>query len=185
MNIRDVELPGVLLFEPVVYADDRGFFLETFREEHLTDFAEPLHFVQENHSRSKQGVLRGLHYQVNRPQGKLVRVLRGAVFDVAVDLRSGSPTFGRSFGVILDDISHHQLFVPPGFAHGFLVLSEVADVAYKCTSYYDPDSEGGIRWNDEALGIEWPLDLLKGTEIQLSSRDRNWPTLAEQQNLPS
>lgn len=168
-------LPEVLIIEPKVFGDERGFFLETFHVKHLAEAGLNVEFVQDNQSRSGRGVLRGLHYQLLQPQGKLVRVSRGEVFDVAVDVRLGSPTFGQWFGCILDDKTHRQLYVPPGFAHGFCVLSDVADFVYKCTDYYHPQSEQGIAWDDPALGIEWPL-----RDVQLSEKDRQHPRLEEQ-----
>lgn len=175
MNIIETELPGVLIIEPKSFGDARGFFLETYSEQRYRDAGLSVRFVQDNHSRSRRGVLRGLHYQLVQPQGKLVGVTRGEVFDVAVDVRRGSPTFGHWAGVILDDRSHRQFYVPPGFAHGFCVLSDEADFVYKCTDYYHPPSEQGIIWNDPAIGIEWPL-----TEVSLSDKDGRYPTLAEQ-----
>ncbi len=156
MIIHQTPLPGLLLIEPKVFGDARGFFLETYREERLAAFSVPA-FVQDNHSRSARGVLRGLHYQLGRPQGKLVMVARGAVFDVAVDIRKGSKTFGQWYGVELNEENHLQLYVPPGFAHGFCVLSDMADFLYKCTQYYAPKTERGIIWNDPDIGIDWPL----------------------------
>jgi dTDP-4-dehydrorhamnose 3,5-epimerase len=157
MDIKETPLPGVILLEPKVFGDSRGFFLETFREDELHHGYIEKRFVQDNHSRSKRGVLRGLHYQLEQPQGKLVRVANGQVYDVAVDVRYGSPNFGRSFGTVLDDTSLRMMYIPPGFAHGFAVLSEYADFLYKCTDYYHPQSEQGILWNDPDIGIEWPL----------------------------
>lgn len=156
MVIHQTPLPGLLLIEPKVFGDARGFFLETYREERLAKFNVPA-FVQDNHSRSARGVLRGLHYQLGRPQGKLVMAARGAVFDVAVDIRKGSKTFGQWYGVELNEENHLQLYVPPGFAHGFCVLSDMADFLYKCTRYYAPETERGIIWNDPDIGIDWPL----------------------------
>lgn len=182
MKIVETGLPGVLIFEPKVFGDARGFFVETFREEWLKQAGLAVPFVQDNHSRSRKGVLRGLHYQLEHMQGKLVRSARGTVFDVAVDVRRGSPHFGKWTGVILDDISHRQFYVPPGFAHGFCVLSEEADFHYKCTDYYHPQSEAGILWNDPALGIEWP-DI--GQDFLLSEKDRALPPLALQTRLPT
>ncbi|NJN46273.1 MAG: dTDP-4-dehydrorhamnose 3,5-epimerase [Candidatus Competibacteraceae bacterium] len=156
MNVIATELPGVLILEPRVFGDHRGFFLETYHRARYQQAGVAETFVQDNHSRSRRGVLRGLHYQLVQPQGKLVAVTRGTVFDVAVDIRRGSPTFGRWAGVTLDDDNHRQFYVPPGFAHGFCVLSDEADFVYKCTDYYHPDSEHGIAWNDPAIGIAWP-----------------------------
>ena len=177
MKVIETELPGVLILEPRVFGDPRGFFLETLREATLEDAGIEADFVQHNHSRSRRGVLRGLHYQHVNPQGKLVRAARGRVFDVAVDIREGSPDFGRWVGVELDDVEHRQLWIPPGFAHGFCVLSDEADFVYACTTYYDPASDTGIRWNDPAIGIEWP-DM--GVAPLLSDKDRRMPLLAEQ-----
>lgn len=174
MNIIQTPLPGVVLFEPRVFADERGFFVETFRETWLAEAGHHVRFVQDNHSRSRRGVLRGLHYQLNEPQGKLVRVARGRVFDVAVDIRHGSPHFGRWYGVLLDDVHHRMLYVPPGFAHGFLVLSDEADFVYKCTAYYDAPSDRGIAWDDPDLAIDWPLADLT---LQISAKDAHHPRL--------
>lgn len=173
MTIHQTPLSGVLLIEPKVFGDVRGFFLETFRAERLAEFGIPA-FVQDNHSRSAHGVLRGLHYQLQRPQGKLVMVTRGAVFDVAVDIRNGSSTFGQWYGAELSDANHHQLYIPPGFAHGFCVLSEDADFLYKCTDYYAPETERAIIWNDPDVNIVWPLP-----EPRLSSKDSRAPRLRD------
>ena len=180
MNITETDLPGVHLIEPDVYGDERGFFLETFRRDEFDDIDRSVQFVQHNQSRSQRGVLRGLHYQLVQPQGKLVRCSRGAIFDVAVDIRPGSPTFGQWTGARLDDDRHRQLYVPPDFAHGFLVLSKTADVVYKCTDYYHPDSEAGIAWDDRDIGIDWPTDELDADEPTLSDKDRALPALADQ-----
>lgn len=169
MKIVETSLPGVLLLEPKVFGDARGFFIETWRESLLQQAGIDIRFVQDNHSRSQRGVLRGLHYQLVQPQGKLVRVSRGAVYDVAVDVRIGSPHFGQAFGAILDDVDHRMMYVPPGFAHGFCVLSDVADFLYKCTDYYHPASEQGIAWNDPDIGIAWP-DM--GMAPTLSAKDQ-------------
>lgn len=177
-------LPGVQRFEPRVYGDERGFFLETFRRQALEKANIDAEFVQHNHSRSRRGVVRGLHYQLVQPQGKLVRCARGRIFDVAVDIRRGSASFGQWFGTILDDHRHHQLYIPADFAHGFMVLSEVADVIYKCTDYYHPDSEAGIAWNDPDIGIEWPLEQLGEADPIVSDKDAAHPRLADQTNLP-
>lgn len=177
MNIVETALPGVLLIEPKVFGDARGFFVETFRANALRDAGLDVAFVQDNQSRSRRGVLRGLHYQLVQPQGKLVRVSSGSVFDVAVDVRVGSPHFGQWFGAVLDDVTHRQMYVPPGFAHGFVVLSEIADFVYKCTDYYHPASEQGIAWNDPGVGIAWPL---QGIEPMLSAKDLANPRLQDQ-----
>lgn len=175
MKVTPTRLPRVLLIEPTVHGDERGFFLETFQaERYLAKAGIASSFVQDNQSRSRRGVLRGLHLQTVRPQGKLVRVARGEVFDVAVDVDPKSATFGRWVGSVLSDANHHQLWIPPGYAHGYLVLSDVADFEYKCTDYYDPKSETGVLWNDPELGIDWPI-----AEPTLSPKDRGLPTLAE------
>jgi dTDP-4-dehydrorhamnose 3,5-epimerase len=175
MNIIATNLPGVLVIEPKVFGDHRGFFLETYRDRVLAEAGVDRAFVQDNHSRSGRGVLRGLHYQLLQPQGKLVRVARGKVFDVAVDVRIGSPYFGQWYGTILDDESLRMMYIPPDFAHGFVVLSETADFLYKCTDYYHPQSEQGILWNDPEIGIDWPID-----DVSLSEKDRKNPSLAQQ-----
>jgi len=175
MNIIKTKLPGVLIIEPQVFGDHRGFFLETYRADDLREAGIAESFVQDNHSRSQKGVLRGLHYQLTQPQGKLVRVSRGKVFDVAVDVRPGSSTCGQWTSVILDDETHRMFYVPPGFAHGFCVLSDEADFTYKCTDYYHPQSEQGIAWNDPDIGIEWPK-----MDYTLSEKDTQNPKLSEQ-----
>ena len=157
MRVIDTKLAGVKIIEPRVFGDARGFFLETFQADRYAEHGMTLPFVQDNHSRSGKGVLRGLHFQKTKPQGKLVRVVRGEVFDVAVDVRPGSPTFGQWEGVVLSDDNKRQYWIPPGLAHGFVVLSESADFEYKCTDYYDPSDEGCLLWNDPAVGIEWPV----------------------------
>ena len=181
MKVIETRLPGVLLLEPKVFGDARGFFMETWQAARYHEAGMPERFVQDNHSRSRRGVLRGLHYQLVQPQGKLVWVTRGAVFDVAVDIRRGSPAFGRWFGCVLDDVDHRQLYVPPGFAHGFCVLSEEADFFYKCTDYYHPPSERGIAWNDPEIGIDWPL-----RDVSLSGKDQQNRQLSAQadEDLP-
>ena len=148
---------GPVLLEPTVHGDARGFFMETFRQNDFEAHCGPYTFVQDNHSKSRRHVLRGLHYQLQQPQGKLVRVLCGQVYDVAVDLRASSPTFGCSYAALLDANNRHMLWVPPGFAHGFLVLSEEAEFAYKCTSYYAPEDEHCLRWDDPHPAIDWPV----------------------------
>lgn len=182
MNVVQTSLPGVLILEPRVFGDARGFFLESWNER---AFAQATglgaHFVQDNHSRSRRGVLRGLHYQVRQPQGKLVRVVSGAIFDVAVDLRRSSPHFGRWFGVELSADNHRQLWVPPGFGHGFVVLSESADVLYKTTDYYAPEHERSLLWNDSGVGVAWPLG---GSEPVLSAKDAAGLPLAQCEVYP-
>ena len=174
MNVVETALPGVLIIEPKAFGDHRGFFLETFQVERYRDAGITLPFVQDNHSRSQRGVLRGLHFQKTRPQGKLVSVSRGAVYDVAVDIDPASATYGQFVGVELNDDNHRQLWIPPGYAHGFCVLSEVADYQYKCTDFYFPADEGGLLWNDPDVGIPWPI-----TEPQLSAKDANNPRLRD------
>ena len=159
MNVIKTKLDGCVIIEPKVFGDERGFFLETFQaERYASEAGITLPFVQDNHSRSSKSVLRGLHFQKTKPQGKLVRVVRGQVYDVAVDIRKGSPTYGQWEGLILSEENKTQLWVPPGFAHGFVVLSDTADFEYKCTDYYDPSDEGSILWNDSDLDIPWPID---------------------------
>lgn len=156
MAIRETALPGVLLLEPRIFRDERGFFIETFSTREIEGSDIPKDFVQDNHSRSSRGVLRGLHYQLHNPQGKLVHVARGSVFDVAVDIRVGSPNFGKWFGTELNDENLCSLWIPPGFAHGFYALSEIADVIYKCTRLYEGSDDRGVAWNDPFIGIKWP-----------------------------
>lgn len=159
MKVIETSIADVVIIEPKVFGDERGFFLETFQEEKYREAANiDLRFVQDNHSRSGKGVLRGLHFQKTKPQGKLVRVVQGDVFDVAVDIRPGSDTFGQWAGVHLSGENKRQFWIPPGMAHGFVVLSEVADFEYKCTDYYDPSDEGSLIWNDPDIGIDWPLE---------------------------
>jgi dTDP-4-dehydrorhamnose 3,5-epimerase len=159
MRVIDTDINDVKIIEPKVFGDERGFFLETFQARRYQESAGiKLSFVQDNYSRSTKGVLRGLHFQKNKAQGKLVRVVRGEVFDVAVDIRTNSPTFGRWVSVILSEENKRQFWIPPGFAHGFVVLSDSADFEYKCTDYYDPSDEGCLVWNDPTLAITWPLD---------------------------
>jgi dTDP-4-dehydrorhamnose 3,5-epimerase len=172
--VTETALDGVLLIEPVVHGDERGFFLESFRVDTLAEAGVELEFVQDNHSRSRHGIVRGMHFQLG--QAKLVRAVRGAILDVACDIRSGSPTFGQWVAYRLDDENHRQLLVPSGFAHGFCVLSEVADVVYKTSAYYDPSAEGGFRFDDPDVGIDWP----GGAErLVASQRDRDAATLGQ------
>lgn len=169
MKIIPTKLDGCVIIEPLIFGDERGFFLETFQENRYRELAGiNFPFVQDNHSKSSRGVLRGLHFQTSKPQGKLVRVVRGEVFDVAVDIRSDSLTFGKWEGVFLSEQNKRQFWVPPGFAHGFVVCSETADFEYKCTDYYDPLDERSILWNDPDIGICWPLN-----DPNLSQRDRD------------
>ncbi len=174
MKVTQTRLPGVILLEPALHTDPRGFFVESFHEDRYSDAGIPARFVQDNHSHSSRGVLRGLHFQHQRPQGKLVWVVSGKVYDAVVDVRHGSPTFGCWEGVILDSNHYHQLYIPPGFAHGFCVLSEAADFVYKCTQYYDADDDAGIAWDDPDIGIEWPI-----ATPSLSDKDRRHPRLHE------
>ena len=177
MKATPTAIPEVLIIEPKVFGDARGFFYESFNGKAFDEaVGRHVEFVQDNHSRSAKGVLRGLHYQIQQPQGKLVRVVRGAVFDVAVDIRKSSPTFGQWVGVELSEDNHRQLWVPAGFAHGFLVLSDSADFLYKTTDYYAPAHERCIAWNDPAIGIAWPLD---GARPQLSAKDQAGVALAQ------
>ncbi len=177
MKITPTAVPDVKIIEPRVLGDARGYFMETWRESLFREAGIDAPFCQDNQSSSARGVLRGLHYQVRRPQGKLVRVIRGRVFDVAVDLRRSSPTFGRWAGAELSDENHRQLWVPPGFGHGFYVLSDLAEFVYKCTDYYAPEHERVIRWDDPDLGITWPL--LPGVETVLSDKDRAGAAFAD------
>lgn len=174
MNIIRTKLAGAIIIEPKVFGDHRGFFLETYQRDRYIEADISLDFIQDNHSRSSKGVLRGLHFQKTKPQGKLVRVVRGEVFDVVVDIREGSPTFGQWEGVLLNEENKRQFYVPPGFAHGFVTLSDTADFEYKCTDYYDPSDEGAIRWNDPEIGIEWPV-----VYPQLSDKDACAPLLKD------
>lgn len=175
MQVIDTKISDVKIIQPKVFGDERGFFLETFEKKRYQDMLNiDLDFVQDNHSRSKKGVLRGLHFQTQNPQGKLVRVVRGEVFDVAVDIRVTSPTYGKWVGVILSEENKTQFWIPPGLAHGFLVLSEFADFEYKCTNYYSPSSEACLIWNDPTVGINWP-----DGEFLLSDKDKLGKRLEE------
>ena len=174
MKVTNTDLPGVLLVEPDVFKDDRGYFLETYHAQRYEQSGIPARFVQDNFSSSKGGVLRGMHYQIGRPQAKLVQVLQGEVFDVAVDIRIGSPSFGKWVGYRLSAQNARQLYIPEGFAHGFYVLSDVASFLYKCTDFYAPKGERGIRWDDPEVGIDWP----RGERI-LAPRDAGFPLLRD------
>ncbi len=178
-NFIKTGIDGMFVVEPTVFEDNRGYFMETFQEKDFQDAGYNLKFVQDNQSKSTKGVLRGLHLQVNHPQGKLVRVIKGKVFDVGVDLRANSPTYGKWYGEILSEDNKKQLYIPPKFAHGFLVLSDEAEFLYKCTEFYHGDDESGIMWNDEDIGIKWPLDDID--EVILSDKDKEWKTLKESQ----
>lgn len=182
MNIVTTNIPDVLIFEPRVFGDDRGFFFESFNERAFNEATgRQVTFVQDNHSRSQRGVLRGLHYQIQNPQGKLVRVATGEVLDIAVDIRRGSPTFGHCVTVLLSEENKRQLWIPEGFAHGFVVLSETADFLYKTTDYYNPAAERCIAWNDPTLAIDWQLD---GLEPRLSAKDQQGKALADADLFP-
>lgn len=180
MKAIETALPEVLLLEPKVFGDARGFFLESWNRKTFAELGLDLDFVQDNHSRSARGVLRGIHYQLRQPQGKLVRVVSGAVFDVAVDLRRASPRFGKWVGYELSAENQRMMWVPPGFGHGFLVLSERADFLYKTTAYYAPEWDRGVRWDDPAIGIQWPLDAAP----QLSAKDQIQPFLQDAEVYP-
>jgi len=180
MRVQTLDLPEVLLIEPRVFEDERGFFFESYHASRYQDTGISGSFVQDNHARSAAGTLRGLHFQSQTPQGKLVRALRGAIFDVAVDIRVGSPDFGRWVGVELSESNRHQLWVPPGFAHGYCVTHAPAEVAYKCTALYDPDDQCGIAWDDADIGIRWPIE-----DPLLSAKDRELlPLAATRADLP-
>jgi len=174
MKIIETKLPGVLIIEPKVFGDVRGFFKEAFQVQRYREAGIEHEFVQDNHSRSQKGVLRGLHFQITKPQGKLVSCSQGAVFDVAVDIDPLSTSFGYYVGIELTEDNHRQFWVPPGYAHGFCVLTDTADFQYKCTDYYDPSDEGGLIWNDLDVAIEWPID-----QPLLSDKDATLPTLKE------
>lgn len=175
MKIIDTQIDDVKLIEPIIFGDERGFFMETFRDQWFQENIAKCTFVQENHSKSVKGVLRGLHYQTKQTQGKLVRVISGKVFDVAVDLRKNSPTFGKWVGEVLSAENKRQLWVPEGFAHGFYVLSDIAEFVYKCTDYYCPEAEHSLIWNDETVNIAWPLQ----GEPNLSNKDLHGKMLNE------
>ena len=175
-TFEKTSIEGVYVIEPTVFGDNRGYFMETYQANEFKAAGIDYNFVQDNQSKSKKGVLRGLHFQYTKPQGKLVRVIKGEVFDVAVDLRKDSKTYGKWEGVILSEENKKQFFIPEGFAHGFLVLSDEAEFTYKCTEFYDGDDEGGILWNDPEIGIDWPIDNL---EIILSPKDEQWKTMSE------
>jgi dTDP-4-dehydrorhamnose 3,5-epimerase len=175
MKVIKTKLPGVVIIEPKVFGDHRGFFLESYHtERYAAEAGIELSFVQDNHSRSSKGVLRGLHYQISKPQGKLVRVVRGEVLDVALDINPQSSTYGEYEAVLLSEDNYRQFWVPPGYAHGFVVLSDIADFEYKCTDFYDPSDEGGVIWNDPQVGIDWQCDNPK-----LSDKDLKLPTLSQ------
>lgn len=176
-NFLETEIEGLYIIETEVFEDNRGYFMETYNYNDFRAAGLDMVFVQDNQSKSKKGVLRGLHFQKKHPQGKLVRVIKGEVFDVAVDLRKSSKTFGKWAGVTLSEKNKKQFYIPEGFAHGFLVLSDEAEFCYKCTDFYHPDDEGGIIWNDPDIRIEWPMDGIE--EIILSEKDKMWPRLKD------
>ncbi|WP_295722217.1 dTDP-4-dehydrorhamnose 3,5-epimerase [uncultured Methanobrevibacter sp.] len=178
-KINKLDIEGVFTVEPTVFGDERGYFMETYNENDFKAEGINLRFVQDNQSKSSKGVLRGLHFQYTQPQGKLVRVIKGSVFDVAVDLRKNSPTYGKWVGEVLTEENNKQLFIPEGFAHGFLVLSDVAEFVYKCTDFYNPDDEGGILYNDSDIGIDWPIDEVGEENLLLSEKDLNWKPLKD------
>lgn len=185
IKVTKCPIEGLYVIEPTVHTDDRGYFMETYNFNDMKEHGLGMIFVQDNHSKSTKGVLRGLHYQINHPQGKLVRVIKGKVFDVAVDIRKDSPSFGKWFGVELSEENKLQFYISPGFAHGFLVLSDEAEFCYKCTDFYHPGDEGGIIWNDNDICIEWPdTDIANkclndGTKLIFSKKDENWKPLEE------
>ena len=177
IQVSKCNIEGMFVIEPTVFVDDRGYFMETYNQRDMEEAGLNMTFVQDNQSKSKQGVLRGLHYQIAHPQGKLVRVIHGEVFDVGVDLRPGSPTFGKWHGELLTADNIKQLYIPEGFAHGFYVLSEEAEFCYKCTDFYHSGDEGGIRWDDPDIGVDWPL--LAETPVLLSEKDQHQPYFKE------
>ena len=175
----DTSIDGLCIIEPKVYGDNRGYFMETYSKADFEEVGLNYDFVQDNQSKSSKGVLRGLHFQYTQPQGKLVRVIKGAVFDVAVDLRKNSQTYGKWVGEILTEENKKQLYIPEGFAHGFLVLSDIAEFVYKCTAFYNQDDEGGIIYNDSDIAIDWPIDKVGEENLLLSEKDLNWKTLKD------
>ena len=192
ITVTKTHIDGLVVIEPKVFGDNRGYFMETYNQNDMAEAGLNMVFVQDNQSMSTKGVLRGLHYQKKFPQGKLVRAIKGRVFDVAVDLREGSETYGQWYGVELSDENKKQFYIPEGFAHGFLVLSDTAEFCYKCTDFYHPEDEGGLAWNDPLIGIEWPelmgeyngtasaegYALADGTALNMSEKDQKWSCLA-------
>ena len=172
IKVTPCDIKGLYVIEPTVFKDERGYFMETYNQNDFHEAGLDMVFVQDNQSMSVKGVLRGLHYQKQYPQGKLVRAVRGTVFDVAVDLRTGSETYGKWFGVVLSAENKKQFYIPEGFAHGFLVLSDIAEFCYKCTDFYHPGDEGGMAWNDPEIGVEWPIE--EGMELIISEKDQKW-----------
>ena len=193
IKVTKAPIEGLCVIEPAVFGDSRGYFMETYNQKDMQEAGLDLVFVQDNQSMSSKGVLRGMHFQKEHPQGKLVRVIKGRVFDVAVDLRPGSETYGKWFGIELTEENKKQFYISKGFAHGFLVLSDTAEICYKCTDFYHPEDEGGLAWNDPEIGIEWPeltgeyagsasadgYALADGTELKLSEKDQKWGGLKE------
>ena len=177
ITVTPCDIEGLYVIEPTVFKDDRGYFVETYNQNDMKEAGLDMVFVQDNQSMSTRGVLRGLHFQKQFPQGKLVRVVRGKVFDVAVDLRSDSKTYGKWFGVELSAENMKQFYIPEGFAHGFLVLSDEAEFCYKCTDFYHPGDEGGLAWNDPEIGVEWPLE--EGVDLIISEKDQKWKGLKD------
>lgn len=177
ITVTKCEIEGLCVIEPTVFKDERGFFMETYNQQDFKEAGLDMKFVQDNQSMSTKGVLRGLHFQKQYPQGKLVRVIRGAVFDVAVDLRKSSKTFGKWFGVELSAENKKQFYIPEGFAHGFLVLSDEAEFVYKCTDFYHPNDEGGLAWNDKEIGVDWPIT--EDMQLIISEKDQKWKGLSD------
>lgn len=177
LTVETCEIEGLKVITPQVFGDARGYFMETYQQKDFQEIGIAMEFVQDNQSASKKGVLRGLHFQIQYPQDKLVRVIRGEVFDVAVDLRPGSATFGKWFGVVLSEENKKQFFIPKGFAHGFYVMSDHAEFCYKCSDFYHPGDEGGLMWNDPEIGVQWPLD--NSVEVLLSDKDKAHPSFTE------
>ena len=179
----ETSIEDVFIIEPTVFGDNRGYFIETYSKKEFEEIGLNYDFIQDNQSKSKKGVLRGLHFQKVNPQAKLVRCIKGKVFDVAVDLRKGSKTYGKWEGVILSEENKKMFMIPRGFAHGFLVLSDEAEFVYKCDDIYNPTSEGGLAWNDKDVAIDWPLKDIKEEELVMSEKDKKWPTLQELKNM--
>ena len=177
ISVETCEIEGLKVITPQVFGDSRGYFMETYQYEDFAKAGIDVTFVQDNQSSSTKGVLRGLHFQIHYPQDKLVRVVRGSVFDVAVDLREGSATYGKWFGVVLSEENKKQFFIPKNFAHGFYVLSDTAEFCYKCSDYYHPNDEGGLAWNDPEIGVRWPI--IEGVPLNLSEKDKAWGSFAE------
>ena len=178
-TFNKTKIEGVFIIEPQVFGDERGFFMETYKESDFKKAGLDYNFIQDNHSKSRKGVLRGLHYQLHYPQAKLVRVIQGEVFDVAVDLRKDSPTYGQWIGVLLSAENKKMFMIPRGFAHGFLVVSDEAEFVYKCDDVYNHEAEGGLKWDDPDVGIKWPMDGINPEDLLTSEKDGKWPSLKE------